>query len=99
MREYTLAPLAIRDLEEIEAYIAKDNPTAAEDVIDDIEATCQFIADHPGVGRSRDEIERGVMSFSVGSYLIYYRADDNESVGIARVLHDRRDAATAFYSL
>jgi toxin ParE1/3/4 len=88
-----------RDLEEIEAYIARDNPVAAENVIDDIEAACQLVADHPGVGRRRDEIEHRVMSFPVGSYLIYYRAEEGEPVGIARIIHSRRDAGPAFYDL
>jgi toxin ParE1/3/4 len=49
----------------IEAYIASDNPAAADRVIDAIEAACQLIADYPGVGRPREDIERGVMSFPV----------------------------------
>jgi toxin ParE1/3/4 len=69
--DYTLAHLAICDLEDIEAYVASDNPAAAERVIDAVEAACQLIADYPGVGRPREDIERGVMSFPVGAYLIF----------------------------
>ncbi|MHB8837646.1 MAG: type II toxin-antitoxin system RelE/ParE family toxin [Gemmatimonadaceae bacterium] len=30
------------------------------------------IAEHPGVGRVRDEIDKGARSFSVGSYVLFY---------------------------
>lgn len=99
MKEYKLALAAELDLNEIEAYIAQDHPAAAEDVIDGIEAACRLIAEHPRVGRHRDEIELGVMSFPVGSYLIYYTAEENQSVGIARIIHSKRDAGPAFHEL
>lgn len=97
MREYKFALAAEQDLNEIEAYIAQDHPAAAEDVIDSIEAACQLIAEHPGVGRNRDEIEPGVRSFPAASYVIYYAAEENQPVGIARIIHGKRDAGPAFH--
>lgn len=97
MRTYQLSPAAERDLEEIEDFIAADDPAAAARVIDDIEAACELVATHPGVGRPRDEIAPGVLSFPVGKYVIFYRPGRG-AVGIARVLHGRRDLPTAFHT-
>ncbi len=97
MNKYRLAFAAERDLEEIEAYIAKDSRAAAEEVINNIESTCQLLADYPGVGSQRNEIERGVMSFPIGSYLIYYRVGEDDVVGIARIIHSSRDTGPAFH--
>ncbi len=97
MSAYQLSPAAERDLEEIETFIAADDPAAAARVIDDIEAACQLVATHPGVGRQRDEIAPGVLSFPVGSYVLFYRPGPR-AVGIARVLHGRRDLPMAFHA-
>jgi len=70
VRRLLLSPAAEQDLEEIEAYIATENPSAVEGVLDSLEAGCQLVADHPGVGRDRDEIENGVLSFPIGSYVL-----------------------------
>lgn len=95
MKSFFLSPAAAQDLAEIEAYIASERPGAVDGVLDALEAACQLVADYPGVGRVRDEIDEGVMSFPVGSYVLFYNAD-GDSVGIARILHGSRDLATAF---
>ena len=96
MKEFALAPAAIRDLEGIYEYIAIDNPVAADGVIDAVESACQLLAEHPHVGRHREEVEPDVMSFPVGSYLIFYRVANDGSVEVARVLHGRRDVGSSF---
>ena len=95
MKSFLLAPAAAQDLEEIEAYIARDRPSAVTGVLDALEAACQLVADYPGVGRAREEIDEGVTSFPMGSYVLFYYRDDLP-FGIARILHGSRDLATAF---
>lgn len=95
MKPFLLSPAAAQDLAEIEAYIASDRPSAVKGVLDALEAACQLVAEYPGVGRARDEVDEGVMSFPMGSYVLFYYADE-DSVGIARILHGSRDLATAF---
>ncbi len=99
MRRFLLSPAAEQDLEEIEAYIATENPSAVEGVLDSLEAGCQLVADHPGVGRDRDEIENGVLSFPIGSYVLFYSPLDADTVGIARILHGSRDLPTAYHGV
>ena len=96
MKPFLLSPAAAQDLAEIEAYIASERPSAVKGVLDALEAACQLVADYPGAGRARNEIDEGVMSFPVGSYVLFYYGDD-DPFGIARILHGGRDLATAFH--
>lgn len=96
MKSYQLSPAAIQDLEQIEARIVSERPSAVGGVLDAIESACQLVAEYPGVGRARAEIDEGVMSFSIGSYTIFYYLDD-DPFGIARILHGSRDLPTAFH--
>lgn len=96
MKSFLLSPAAAHDLAEIETYIASERPSAVSGVLDALEAACHLVADYPGVGRVRAEIDEGVMSFPVGSYVLFYYADE-DPVGIARILHGSRDLAAAFH--
>ena len=92
---YSISPAAEQDLDEIADYIAHDRPSAVAGVLDALEAGCRLVATHPTVGRQRNDIGVGVFSFPIGEYLLFYFRD-GATVGIARVLHARRDIATAF---
>ena len=96
MKRLLLSSAAEQDLAEIADHIAADRPTAVAGILDALEAACRLVAEHPAAGRARDEIDRGVRSFPIGKYVLFYYADE-QSVGIARILHARRDIATAFY--
>ena len=65
-------PLARIDLSEIWDYIADDNETRADAFIDLIDQKFQALANHPNMGRSRDELAEGLRSFPVGKYVIFY---------------------------
>ncbi len=97
MTTYQISPAAEQDLDEIAEYIAHDRPSAVAGVLDALEAGCRLVAAYPGAGRQRNEIGTGVLSFPVGDYLLFYY-HDGTTVGIARVLHARRDVATVFHS-
>ncbi len=95
MKAYQLSPAAIQDLIEIEAHIAAERPSAVEGVLDAIESACELVAEYPNVGRSREEVDAGVLSFPIGAYVIFYYVDDDRC-GIARILHGSRDLPVAF---
>lgn len=78
------------DLEEIEAYISSDNPTAADRFLELLSERFDLIAEMPGIGRCRDEYASGVRSIAEGDYVIAYRVK-NDIVEILRVLHGARD--------
>jgi toxin ParE1/3/4 len=64
---------AEEDLIDIWCYIAKDDPRAADRLLDDLDATSHALAVDPGMGMARDDIAAGVRHFPVGRYLILYR--------------------------
>jgi len=92
---YRLSSLAEQDLDEIWSYVAEDaNPTTADRLMDTIVDRFELLAEQPRMGRLRPEFGAGVRSFTVENHVIYYRHEGD--VLIARVLHGRRDQASAW---
>ena len=89
------------DLVEITAFIAEDNPEAAQAFLDAAEATFAFIASLPSVGRAYRVQSPAAQSMRVWRvegferYLILYRSVENR-IDIVRVLHTARDFPTIF---
>lgn len=69
---------AEQDLLEIWSYIAQDKPIAADRQLRDIAASCERLAEYPGMSFARPEIEQGVRTWPGG-------------VEIVRVVHGARD--------
>jgi toxin ParE1/3/4 len=83
------------DLIEISFRIAEENPTAADQWLDLINEKCGVLAQMPEMGRKRSELVRGLRSFAVGNYVIFYRPI-SEGIQVVRVLHGARDIPTLF---
>jgi toxin ParE1/3/4 len=95
MRRVVKRPLAETDLEEIWWYIAQDNPSAADKLLDKIEEGCQAIARFPKMGTSREELLPCLRSFPIGNYLIFYLPMD-DGIDVVRVLPGMRDIGAFF---
>jgi toxin ParE1/3/4 len=97
MKRLRVSHRAKRDLDAIWRYVLNDasSADAANRVVDPIVVHFALLAAHPQAGRSRDEIEPGLRSFSSGQFLIYYR-ESKSHVVISRVLHGRRDELAAW---
>ncbi|MBY5919956.1 type II toxin-antitoxin system RelE/ParE family toxin [Rhizobium leguminosarum bv. viciae] len=80
---------ADEDLIEIWSYIAIDNISAADRVLDAIEARWDNLARHPYSGVARDDIAPGIRHLVSGEYLTLYRLS-GRAIEIVRVLHGRR---------
>ncbi len=95
MPQICISPRAKSDLIEIWDYIAEDSEDRADFFVAKIHAKFLTLAERPGVGRARDELEKGIRSFPVGRYIIFYRplADGIE---VVRVLHASRDVDAFF---
>lgn len=78
------------DLVEIWLYVAGDSIKTADHLLDVIEKEIRMIARSPGMGRKREELAKGLQSFPVSSYIIFYRVQKN-GIEIIRVLHEARD--------
>jgi toxin ParE1/3/4 len=82
---------AEQDLLSIWRYGADEwSPTAADDHLHDIEATCRMLQDVPELGKSRSELVRGARSILVDPHIIFYRISA-QAIEVLRVLHQRED--------
>lgn len=85
------APEADDDLVGIADFIARDNPNAARRWAEKIRDVCSTLATQPDMGELRKEFGiAGCRSFSVGSYIIFFRAMD-DGIEVARIVHASRD--------
>jgi toxin ParE1/3/4 len=81
-----------RDLEGIWDYIAVDNPDAAERCLRQIEFQFHKLAEHPLMGRERNDLFTGLRSFAVGNYVIFHKPLSRKTgVHIVRVIEGHRN--------
>ncbi|MEW6304251.1 MAG: type II toxin-antitoxin system RelE/ParE family toxin [Verrucomicrobiota bacterium] len=94
MRSYRLTNAAEDDLFNIWAYIAEDNPKAADRLEDDIFEACLQLARRPDLGHfRRDLTDKPVRFFPVRStYLVVYDPAA-DPIQIIRILHGARNVA------
>jgi len=80
---------ATQDLQDIGDYIALDNLDVAISFVERIERRCLEIAQHPGIGRKRNELKPGLKSCAEGKYLIFYKTASGITE-IIRIVHGYR---------
>jgi toxin ParE1/3/4 len=85
-------PQAERDLDSIWSFIAPDNVRAADKLVERIGKVFEMLVNTPLAGRERPELGRGLRSFAVGNYVVFYTAGP-DGVEIVRVLSGRQDIA------
>jgi plasmid stabilization system protein ParE len=92
MKQWTIAPAAAQDLDEIWEYIAEDSLEAADRVLDQFHLAIRKLAQAAGMGHSRDDLtENGSLLFwPVGSYEVIYRVVEDR-VEIVAIVHGSRD--------
>ena len=86
---------ARRDYLHIWQYIAFDSLSAADRVVDALDEAAQMLANSPGIGRERDELSKGLRSFPVGKYMLFYRRRKS-GIQLVRVLHGARNLKRIF---
>ena len=77
------------DLIDLWLYIAQDNPSAADRLLDEIENKCSLLAANPQLGPARPDIAADCRYSPVGRYLILYRLIP-EGIEIVRVVQGSR---------
>lgn len=95
MAKYFTTRKADEDIDEILAYIASDNFDTSFAFYDRLIDLFGMLADTPGAGRGRAELNEGLRSFPFGNYLIFYRVWAGK-VAITRVIHSSRDLGEIF---
>ena len=78
---------ALRDLDSLERYIAQDNPSAADAMVDRILRTIQLLTKNPEMGR-RGRVPR-TRELVIPPYLIAYRVRRTE-ISIVAIIHGAR---------
>lgn len=97
MPAYRVSLPARGDLRAIWSYIARDNMTAADRMLDRFEAKFAMAARKPMIGTACPELGPDLRSLVVGKYMVFYRAVNEDSlVEIVRVIHGARDIGHLF---
>jgi len=81
--------LARGDLRDAWLYVAQDNISAADRLLERIDRTIRLIAESPAIGEPQNDLKQGLRRFVVGNYLIFYEPI-SEGIRVVRVLHGAR---------
>ena len=84
------------DALEIWVHVARNDPAAADRLVDRFTAVIARLAEQPLMGRSAEHLLPGLRSFPSGEYLIFYRADDG-GVCVVRIFHGARRIAPELF--
>jgi toxin ParE1/3/4 len=88
--------LARADELEIWLFMATDNVTAADRILDRLDEAVRMLAEFPDAGRERDELTPGLRSYAVEGFVLYY-AHDRTRLEVVRVLSARRNVTRALF--
>jgi toxin ParE1/3/4 len=90
------SPQSEVDYLEIWLHIAEaGNVSAADRLTNAFDQRLHDLAETPGMGRARDELEPGLRSFPVGDYLLVYRPIES-GIELVRVIHGSRNLRHQF---
>jgi toxin ParE1/3/4 len=88
--EVAFTPKAQRDLRHIWSYVAKENPAAADRLVDRIFEKCELAARFPSMGPPRPALGPTVRVLFVGTYVVVMRARPN-GIEVLAIVHGARD--------
>jgi toxin ParE1/3/4 len=80
---------ALVDLDEAEAYIALDNPSAASGIVEKIVRAVTLLKDNPGIGRAGRVPGTKELVVPDTPYIVPYRVKD-DTIQVLRVYHASR---------
>lgn len=95
-----LSPLAIDDVQEIKAYIAEDNPTAAAEVGNALYSKIRELASFPKMGSllsSKTHVRTDYRFLVCGKYLVFYKVE-GDFISVYRILNGVRDYLSVLFS-
>ncbi len=96
MARYTISPNAQRDLVDLWKYLAIEVSVARADIfLDTLVEKFAALAEHPTLGRLRDELMPELRSLAVARYIIFYFPIE-DGINVVRVLHGARDLDAIF---
>ena len=91
MAQLIWAPSALKDIDTIATYIAKDSIQAAENIVELFFDKAEVLVKHPGLGKPVPEINDPVFrEILVSRYRIIYEIAGNKTINIITVHHQSR---------
>lgn len=91
MNDLLIAAEARDDLTNIWGEIARDRDASSADRMNaKILEKCRAHARFPETGRLREDLGRGIRSFPVSPYVVFFRPAEG-TIEVLRVIHGRRD--------
>lgn len=97
MSEPRLTEQAEADLADLWAYIAANNPDAADRLVDAVLEGSRMHVRFPNMGQDREELRPGLRCFVVSPYVVFYRPVA-DTIEVLRILHGARDITSIFES-
>lgn len=85
-----LSPAALRDLDEIADYIAKDNYPRALTFTDELYDACAGLSTNPMAHPDRSDLGPDLRQKIYGNYLIIFRIG-LKAIRVERIVHGARD--------
>ena len=79
-----------KDLLDIWLHIARDNPPAADHLLERIQQRCHLYTSQPEMGQPRPDLGANVRCFSVDNYVVIYRPHE-DGIVLLMVIHGSRD--------
>ena len=86
------------DLLEAWLYVADNSMSAADRMLDQIEAEVTRLLDQPLMGRERRELAPGLRSWPTSTPYILFYVPTTQGITVVRVLHHARDIPAIFES-
>ena len=81
---------ALRQIEDIGAYVARENPRAADQLVNRIRSTCRLLAEHAFAGHPSEIRRVRVLTMARDPYRIFYKVLPSAEVEILHVRHTSR---------
>ena len=95
MGRFRLSTLAREDLAGIHRYIATENESAADRLIERLFGAFLLLAENPGIGQARSDLRPELRTLTNGNYVVLFYPIRN-GVEIAGIIHGARDVEALF---
>ncbi len=95
MNRFKISQQANIDLEDLWVYFNDKDSLAADLLLTKVLNKFPMLAQFPEMGKNRNDLSKGLRSFSVKPYIIFYK-QMKDSIEIVRILHQSRNIEDQF---
>lgn len=96
MKNVRFSRKARRDLNSVYTYVAQDNVSAAETIVEKLYRICTLLSTNPKLGRPRPEPGAEIRYIPVSNLNVFYTLKRGDILNV-RIIHGRRDIWRALY--